>query len=344
MWKTAAPLLVSGLASSSAAHAATVSWIKVRECPNCTATQMQNLAKNTMPLGINFVYDLPHHVIRKYEVYIDSTCSPVGGPEVSAAPQPSDRNSLPSTDSDDPGTDCGSFRAADEWTPVDASMQAPFDALYHVWQVNPTLAMTGKATLFAPMPVDTATMHSYDLRYAAWDYPQRSYMRLWADITGKLSTPSGANALSPGLGDDIYGWSVASIEAGLVLGEPVDAIITFLWDRSSTVKLVWYVPPDNDRIEITITVSNTGEPSFHFDGIYDIDDNLYPSSEGTSPLDHGSAGFPHHGGDHFDGGMQHGGVNVPDMPQCGYGMHPYQVITRDGSHHVIGVAYSCVAN
>jgi hypothetical protein len=318
-------------------HAATT-WLQMKECPNCTAIQMQTMAKNSMPPGINFVYDLPHHVIRKYEVYWDSTCSPVGGPQVSVAPHDG------ADSHDDPGTDCGSFKAADEWTPVDASIQAPFDALYHVWQVNPTLAKTGRAMMSAPMPVDTATMHPYDLRYVAWDYPTRSYIRFWADITGQLSTPSGANALSPGLGDDIYGWSVASIDIGAVLGEPAGAIISLIWDRSSTVKLVWYVPPDNDRVEITITRSGTGVVSFHFDGIYDIDDNLYPSSDGTSPLDHGSSSFPHHGGDHFSEGMAHNGVNVPDMPECGYAMHPYQVITRDGSHHIIGVAYSCVPN
>ena len=43
----------------------------MKECVNCTAMQMQTMAKNS-PVGYAFVYDLAHNIIRKYEVYMDS--------------------------------------------------------------------------------------------------------------------------------------------------------------------------------------------------------------------------------------------------------------------------------
>lgn len=336
-------LLAVGVAST--AHA--LQLLQVKSCANCTATQMQTMAKNSMPIGINFVYDLPHHIIRKYEVYMDSSCRPIGGGlKGSAGQQQADRNSDPRAGSSGPGTDCGSFKAADEMTPVDTEVQATFDALYHTYQVNQTLANTGKATRSSPLPIDTVTGQPYDLRYIAFDYPQRSYIRFWADLRSQLSNRDTANALSSGLGDEIFDWSVASVDVGEIFGEEIGVEFGLSWDRSTSTHFTWYVPPWNDRIELDINRSANGTLSFVFDGILDIDDNYYPSANGDSPLNQNNSGFPHHNGDHFDGGMQHGGISTPQMPECGWAMHPFQTISRvSGPHgYIIGVAYSCVPN
>ena len=60
--------------SCASIASATQTVFPFKSCAACTATQMETTAKNTMPLGVAFIYDLTGHVIRKYEVYMDSTC------------------------------------------------------------------------------------------------------------------------------------------------------------------------------------------------------------------------------------------------------------------------------
>ena len=112
----------------------------MKECVNCTATQMQTMAKN-QPVGYQFVYDLAHNVIRKYEVYLDSNCAPEGG--ASSGPAGGAQH-------------CGSFKGADEITPVDPGVQAIFNSLRATWLVNPQLANTAKSTV-SGFPIDSDT-------------------------------------------------------------------------------------------------------------------------------------------------------------------------------------------
>jgi len=320
------------LASAAPAHAA-VTWLQVKSCTNCTATQMQTMAKNTMPIGINFVYDLPHHMMRKYEVYMDSSCRPVGGGN-------SGRVGGPGTDS---GSDprCNSFKAADEM-PVDPAVQATFDALYDAYTVNPTMAAGGKVTRVSNLP-NKLNGQPYVPSELAWDYPSRSWYDFSQWLTQQVSSPNSANALAPDLGDYIFGWSVASVNVGVVLGLQPGVQAGLTWDRSTATPFEWCTPVYLDCIEVTITRSNTGVISLTFQGILDIDHNFYPSADNTPPLNTNNNGFPHHGGDHFSDGMRNGGIAVPDEPQCGFAMHPFQTITRQGTQ-ILFVVYSCVPN
>ncbi len=307
----------------------------VGECANCTATQMQTMAKNKMPIGLGFVYDLPHHVIRKYEIYWDSTC----------APQPGDSGGAiggqPVQDAG--GADCGSFKAADEMTPVDAAVQATFDALYHVWQVNPTLTKAGDAIKQGPLPYDADTGHAFDPRDVAWEYPQGAYLRFMHYMTVAVGDQPGANALIPGLGDDLYGWSIASIDVGVLIGGAPGLTFSLNWDRSMSKRFDWCVPPALDCIEMTLTPNAGHTVDVTFLRVVDANQQIYPSENGTAPGNLGSWHFRNGGADHFADGMRHGGVYVPLAPNCGYGAHDFLQITRLGTQ-IIDVNWSCIQN
>ena len=316
--------------------ASALGTVNAKECPGCSATAMQAMAKNTMPLGLNFVYDLPAHVMRKYEVYLDSTCGPT--PVIKSGAGGGGQT-------EGNGTDCTSFKAADLMTPVDATVQATFDALYSVYTHNPTLATQGKTTRVSLLPVDSVTGQPFDPRYVAWDYPQQSYIRFYNYVQNQIGTRAGANALNGSLGDDIYGWSIASVNVGPILGADPAVSFSLSWDRSTTTHFEWCVPPDLDCVEFTITRAPNGSVSLVFNGVLDFDQNHYPSASGTPPGNLNGFGFPHHGGDHFAGGMEHGsGIQVPDQPECGYAMHPFMTTMRDASGHFWGAVYSCVPN
>ena len=131
----------------------------------------------------------------------------------------------------------------------------------------------------------------------------------------------------------LYGWSVASVNVGALLGAEPGVTFGLSWDRTSTTNFEWCVPPDLDCVEFTITRAANGTVTLTYLGVLDFDQNYYPSRNGDPPGNQNSQNFQHHGGDHFDGGMQHGGISTPQMPECGFAAHPFQVITRDGRAH-----------
>lgn len=325
-------LLVFGWVGSAGATTATA---PARECHNCTPTAMQTMAKNT-PVGFTFIYDIQANIIRKYEVYMDSTCAPVhGGPSNGTAGRGNRRGN---------GTDCGSFKAADEMFPVDAAVQATFNALHDTWLHNPTLASAGEVARVSVLP-NRLNGQPFDARYIAFDYPQNSYVEFMDYFRTQIGSRETANALAPDLGTYIYDWNVASLDVGPIIGAQPGLTFTITWDRSTTTTFTWWIPVSSDHIVLTITRSANGAVTVTYNGVLDIDNNYYPSRNGVPPGDQSSQDFPHHGGDHFDGGMQHGGIPTPDMPECGFAMHPFQVIARNQTtHQIIGVAYSCVPN
>ncbi len=207
----------------------------------------------------------------------------------------------PGADSAGNGTNCGSFKAADEMFPVDATVQATFNALYDTWLHNPTLANTAKVTKVGPLPNDTNGL-PFDARYVAFDYPQGSYVRFYNTVNGLISTKASANALAPDLGAYIYSWSVASVNVGALLGAEPGVTFGLSWDRTSATHFEWCVPPDLDCVEFTITRAANGTVTLTYLGVLDFDQNYYPSRNGDPPGDQNSQNFPHHGGDHFDEG------------------------------------------
>lgn len=126
---TVVSIVLAGVAANANA---VQTQVRVGQCENCSAAQMLAKAKNAPP-GVTFVYDLSHHVIRKFEVYLDSTCAPAPVPQ-------GETSGMQKTDERDPTTDCGTFKDAVPMLPVDPDVQSAFDALYQTWLINPSLA------------------------------------------------------------------------------------------------------------------------------------------------------------------------------------------------------------
>lgn len=324
------------ISSASAAHA-TQTVFPVRECPNCTETQMRNMAKNG-PVGISFVYDLPRHVMHKYETYWDSSCGPQpsGGDSANAIGHGQTKGAQPS---------CGSFKVAVLEDPVDPDVQATFDALYRVYTYNRPLVTQSKATRVAVLPNDPDTGHPFDPQNIAWEYPQGSYIRFRNVVTGLLGSQSSANAFVPYLGDDIYGWSISGFSVEVTVSAPPGGGITgsLHWDRNSGVLLDLCTPVNLDCVELPISVSVGGTVNIGYSGVIDFNQNLYPSENGQTPGNMTSWHFRNGGADHFADALRHGGVYVPGAGACGYGSSLYLITTRE-NNRIIFQEWECVPN
>jgi hypothetical protein len=326
------------LLSSAPTARSTQTVAVMRECPNCTEAQMRNMAKAANPLGVKFIYDLPHHVIHRYLVYMDSDCRPEG---------PGIKNSVNvgsggETDSGN-DTDCGSYREADLIDPVDPGVMGTFNGLYSAWQANLTLATTGDLTRVGSLPNDPLLGQPYKPHEIAWDYPQGKYDEFMNTLTQVLLTKNSANGFAPGLGDMIYVWAMPSFSQTLNISGQPGLAVTLAWDRSSTVTLHMCVAPEMDCVNVKITMSATGVQDIEYKGTTDFNHNLYPSENGTAPGNMGSWHFRNGGGAHFGNEMRQGGVDVPTPPTCGYAMHLFIQISRVGGR-IFSVDQYCVAN
>ena len=301
-----AVLLCLGGCLGSAGAAQTVAVMT--ECVNCSAIQMQAMAKN-QPIGYHYVYDVSHNVIRKYEVYWDSTC----------AQQPVIQSGTGGGQAEDGiSTDCGSSKAADEMTPVDTDIQNIFNSLHSVWLVNPTLANKAKA-IRQSVPVNPNTGQPFNLPRAAWDWPSgegkdlRDYLR---DVV--LSSKNSANAFVPGLGDMIYGVSLKVTSASI--GTPPNVLqVTVALDRSNAIIHFEICNANGDCAELDANTSDGAIASVTFNGVYATDNMQYPSHNGQAP---GQGTFWHFGlgtdADHFAQQLHNNsGVALPVRPGCG---------------------------
>ena len=310
----AIPLMCLSLGAS---HARAAVNIPVMECPSCTATQMQTMAKNAGGAGVKFVYDLPHHVIHKYEVYWDSTCAPEAASSTGAANGGGGKES-----SEKPA--CTSFKVADPFDPVDTDVQLAFDALYHTWQVNPTLAGSGKAERRGNPPIDQNTGQPFDLPKVGWDFPAGSYNRFKNYlINDVLDTRTHANAFIPGLGDDLFGWNLGSFDVEVIVersGPGVGA--TLHWDRNTGLIRLDVCNANGDCAQFLIHLSGGNITQLEYEGVFDVNDQQYPSQSGATPgaLLHWEFDLSSDGA-HFAQQLQNRGVYVPIQTACAAGMH-----------------------
>jgi hypothetical protein len=302
---------------------------QMEECQNCTSTQMLNKAKHSQ-IGYVFVYDIPNHIIRKYETYMDSTCSQLPAPSLS-------------TDNDQrqgDETQCGQFKDGVPAGPVDPDVQEVFDTLFQVWTVNPTLATTMKATYRGSMPIDTTTGQPFDLPRVAWDYPQGSYVRFVETIGGTLQTRNGANSLVPKLGDMMYGVNMGSY--GVAIGIP-PLVLDLHWDRNTVTVSLDMCDPSGNCAKFKV-VPTGGEPTLTYLGVFDNEQNMWPSMSGTAP---GSmTAWPFrllNAADRFISGLRGNGMAIPDFPPCPAFTHEFLEITRQGGVPKF-YRWSCVPN
>jgi hypothetical protein len=317
---------------------ATQTVFPFKSCAACTAAQMQTTAKNSMPLGVAFVYDLTAHVIRKYDVYMDSTCG------VQPLPQTHAGDTQAAQEAGSAGVDCASFKAADEMTPIDPTVQAVFDALYTTYVHNPQLAQTGTETHYG-VPNDPHTGQPFNLQGVAWDYPNASYQDFMAEMKYNLSTPNAANSFDPYLGDFLFGFKFNGFHLSVIITIPPGVGGQASWDRNATTTLnvCTDVGGDCAKFELTVTASNLAITCL---GIFDHDNNLYPSSNGTAPGNLTNWGFRYggqSGANHFADEMRNNGVYIPSSGYCGFGTHPFLTTTRM-NNQIIFQSWSCVQN
>lgn len=293
----------------SAGDVAVATSVPMTECVNCTQAQMLAKAKNHAP-GIVFIYDLAHDVIRKFEAFSDSTCGT--GPVTES----SDDAPQQLQDGGNSGVDCGSFRNADEWTPVDPDIQAIFDSLHHVWQINPALANTAIATRVGP-PVDPNTHQPFNLARVAFDYPQLSFVRFKELIRDEiLITRNDANAFIPGLGDEIYGVSVKVNAANVGFPEIIQVSVAL--DRPNTIIHLDICNANGDCAKVDVKIANGIVEDVIYNGVFDVEGDMYPSEGGQMPG--GTLAWHWQLGpdaDHFRQGLLNNGVSVPTRPGCG---------------------------
>jgi len=313
--------------------------VPVMECPSCTETAMRNMAKNTGGTGVKFIYDLPHNVIRKYEVYWDLDCQPEGPGAKSGANDVGGETDI----GDD--TDCGSFKAADPFPPVDADVQATFNALYHTWQINPALANTGKAERVETPPIDYITGQPFDYSKVAWDYPGGSYFRFRSYVLNALKSKGGANDLVPGLGDEMYGWNFDSFEVGIVLtpGGPGGSA-SLGWDRNTGLLQLTLCNPNGDCVEFEVHFTQGALSNLDYRGVFGPDDQQYPSQSGAAPgqLLHWEFRLGSDA-DWFGQNLQHRGIIVGVRNPCAAGSH-YALIGARVNGILQSSTWQCVLN
>lgn len=320
------------LSAVDLAHATSVS---MRECVNCTQAQMLAQAK-LHPPGMVFVYDLAHDVIRKFNVFLDSTCGT--GPVV----QSSDNGGQQVQNGGNNGVDCGSFHNVEEWTPVDPDIQAIFDSLHQVWLVNPTLANTATATRADP-PMDPNTHQPFDLAKVAFDYPQASFVRFKELLRDELlATRNDANSFIPGLGDEIYGVSI-KVDAANV-GFPEILQVSVALDRSTAVIHLDICNANGDCAKVDVKIANGMVEDVIYNGVFDAEGDMYPSESGQAPGGvlawHWQLGPD---ADHFRQGLLHNGISVPTRPGCGADFSWKLVVARVNGQFDSAI-WTCVPN
>jgi hypothetical protein len=329
-------LLIAFGCAGSASAAQTV--FPFKSCGACTAAQMQTMAKNTMPLGIAFVYDLAGHAIRKYEVYLDSTCGAQPIPQTHSGSGPQTQ------DAGGGGVDCGSFKSADEMTPIDPTVQAVFDALYSTYIHDPQLAQTGQETRYG-VPNDPHTGKPFNLQGVAWDYPNASFQDFMTEMNYNLGTQGMANNFDPYLGDFLYGFKFNGFHLNVIITAPPGVGGQASWDRNATTQfqVCTDVGGDCAKFQLTVTSSNL---AVTFLGIFGPDNNLYPSSNGTAPGNLTNWGFRYGGrigGDHFADEMRSHGVYIPTSGYCPAGTYPFLTTTRQ-NNQIIFQSWGCEQN
>jgi hypothetical protein len=288
--------------------------VPMKECANCNATQMHDMAKNR-PLGMAYIYDLGHHAIRKYEIYMDSTCRP-SAPPVASAPTGQGQSKDARGGH---GTECGSVRAADEMLPVDANVQTIFDHRYAIYQLHPSIAAQGTAGYSGPMPDDSLTGQPFDLRQVAWDYPTGSYMRFKSWIQTTVNDRSNANNFIPGLGDMIQDVDKPGSTPQPVK-DPNGNVVTATINPDPIVSPLHLslCTPDNDCALWDVPVVNGQVGTVQFNGVFGAENQLYPSGSNQNPNGGPVWNWRNRGDlDHFRSGLTSIGWDIPGAPTCG---------------------------
>jgi len=336
-------LLALGVSGSAMAVQSTFPF---QECRGCTAAQMQAKAQ-TMPKGIDFVYDIQANIVRKYYVERDSTCAipPVIMGQIEHDPASVDANQAAPdrTGKDANGVDCGPYVLVTPMTPVDASVLHAFSFLVSAYNANHNLVLYGVAR-HDGVPMDYDTNQPFSLPGIAWEYPQGAYDRFMNQIKPLINNQANANNYVPGLGDEMYGWSVSSYSVTVQTPSTPDGPPTLSGsitaDRSSQVELS-ICDNSGNCAKFNINVGRTGVANIVFAGVVGPAGNYYPVMQAHTPT------YPdwrfHNGLDSevFANGMRGNGIGITEtLDGCGGNPDYYISCTWQGAH-LIGCRMYC---
>jgi len=266
---------------------------------------------------------------------MDSTCGPEPVPHNGTVGA-----GAPPTRGGGPGPECTSFKAADEVLAVAPDVRDIFNSLHSAWLVNPTLANTGR-TVRIGMPTNPRTHQNFDPAKIAWDYNAGNWEDLREYLNLQLDSRPDANQLSPGLGDYVYGVSIAIHGADIGTG----ALVQISLDRTTAVIEIDLCNANGDCAKVQVHVNDGAITNITFVGSFNVDNCMYPSASGLSP------GFGTHwnfdlGSDasHFGQALGNAaGYSIPAPPFCGINFHWGLTIARVNGQ-MDSATWQCVAN
>lgn len=267
------------LVASAGAVAGTV--LPARQCRGCNPDQMLAMAKSTSGLGIAFIYDINAGVIRKYNRYL------------SAASTSSVRELVQETNSAAATTDqiseetidllaTGTLKEADEM-PADASVQQIFAHLINVSRARPNMVAGGETRIpIGSLGNDPGTRAPYDLRQAAWDFPNGTFYLFNNAMQNLFHDQNSLAIVDPVLAEFLFEFKVKSVNVSITLSDvgPM-ANGSVVWEVGNATP-VYICDPEANCAKYSITTTSSSV-TISFEGVYDIRGNRFPSPSTRQP-------------------------------------------------------------
>ncbi|MGA9828626.1 MAG: hypothetical protein WBQ57_09880 [Rhodanobacteraceae bacterium] len=328
-------LAASGLCSVTAHATSTI--FHVVQCAGCNSEQMRQAAIATPGFGIAFVYNYSSATIRKYNRWLDSTCGPQGAPEAT--------DDSTETRAPDGTPACGSYKDAEEMTPVDPVILDAFDVMKDVHQSDPGFMATGTARVdISNLGINPASGSNFSPSNIAYDYPYGEYYNFMNHLQSVLLDEDSASGLDPDVGDMLYGISFHFINPVTLsgIGNPTTGIVTFDFRAATNITLHICDGSDNCA-DVNVTVSGNHTLTLQYTGSYDIAGQRFPEPANqtpTNPVWHWRG--PNSGGEgaRFGDQLRRNGVSIP--PGCGGGNSDTYLVTQWQGSHLIGAYWQCV--
>lgn len=285
---------------------ATQTSFQALACDGCSAAQMRTKALQSTPPGnYVFVYNLSSSSIRKYRIYLDSTCKMDPVPDKEG--NQTESNPVPL---------CGSYKDAIE-SSADQSVQQIFNSMLTVNSHQPLLLSAGKAGNWwvggngiNRIPNDPSTGQPFNLPNVAWEYPQGAGYRFMEQVQSILQNQSQLRLVDPDLAALIYDVWIASANVSVTIS--VSPSITAqgnLQVESERPVQLKVCNTAGDCADLEIRRDRT-QISVSLKQVVTRDGNMYPTPSRQTPTSP-QWSFPNGGGDGFADNLRAHGVDLP---------------------------------
>lgn len=289
LWSLALFCIAPGFAPTASAELEAISAVAAQtdfpmnKCENCSAAQMQTAAAQAVaPGNYIFIYSLSTATVRKYRVYLESTCKydplPEGKADTGTFEERTESNPVPL---------CGAVKAAIEAGAVDASLRRIFDSMLSVHRMAPSLLANGAASWWTTgnglnrLPNDPSTGQPYNYSDIAWDLPGGAGYRFMEAIRERLENESMLRDTDPAMADLIYGVWFSSVNVQITIsaapgsgGAAVTVGGNVQLDTEKPVRLK-VCNSNGDCVTLSVTRNRT-QVSVTLETIVDRHGNIYP--------------------------------------------------------------------